>query len=315
MPNPRNQAMLVRAATLYYLEGKSQAEVAEEIGVSRSNVSRVLADARKNGIVDIRINDPFGRASDLEGQLAEKYGLRECRVAPSGAPETQLSRVGALGAQWLMDNLPHDGGVALSWGSSVQAVVDEIPDDPAHPLLEVLPLVGGLSIVDSARDGNVLVRLLATKLGARHRRLYAPAVVESLESREAFLREPSIRDVLSASRRATVAIVGVGNVGSGASSAIIDSMNLSADDAAAFAASGAVGDCCTRFFDRHGELVESVVNDRVIAIDLPDLRNIPTVVGVAAGEQKAAGAHSALTGQLFDVLVVDSDLAHALLSR
>ena len=58
--------MLVKAATLYYLEGQSQAEVAKEIGVSRSNVSRVLADARKNGIVEIRINDPFGRAQDLE---------------------------------------------------------------------------------------------------------------------------------------------------------------------------------------------------------------------------------------------------------
>ncbi|MGZ0211768.1 MAG: sugar-binding transcriptional regulator [Actinomycetales bacterium] len=307
--------MLVKAATLYYLEGKSQAEVAQEIGVSRSNVSRVLADARKNGIVEIRINDPFGRAQDLEAQLISRYGLRECRVAPSTGSDNQLSRVGALGAQWLIDNLPRDGGVALSWGSSVQAVVDEIPDDASHENIEVLPLVGGLSIVDSARDGNVLVRLLATKLGAQHRRLYAPAVVESLESREAFLREPSITSVLNASRRAKIAIVGVGNVGKGASSAIIESMNLSRTERSEFAASGAVGDCCTRFFDHEGKLVESVVNDRVIAIDLDELGSIPTVVGVAAGAHKLEGTHAALTGGLFDVLVVDSDLALALLNQ
>jgi DNA-binding transcriptional regulator LsrR (DeoR family) len=313
MPNPRNQAMLVRAATLYYLEGKSQAEVAAAIGLSRSNVSRVLADARRHGIVDIRINDPHGRATELEIAVEKKYHLRECRITPSASSEGRLQRVGALGAQWLVDNVPEEGQIALSWGSTVQAVVDEIPDVSAHPRLEVLPLVGGLSIVDSARDGNVLVRLLANKLGAKHRRLYAPAVVESLESREAFLREPSISGVLDASRKAQIALVGIGSVGAGASSAIIESMNLSAAESKAFAASGAIGDCCTRFFDARGELVESVVNDRVIAIDLPDLKGIPTVVGVAAGANKARSTHAALIGGLVDILICDTELAEAML--
>lgn len=313
MPNPRDQSMLVRAATLYYLDGKSQAEVATEIGVSRSNVSRVLADARRLGIVTITINDPFGRSKELESKLIERFGLRGCRVAPSGDPDTQLSRVGALGAQWLLEHLSTGSTVALSWGATVQSVVDEVPVDPTHPGVEVVPLVGGLSIVDSARDGNVLVRLLATKLGAKHRRLYAPAVVESVESREAFMREPAIRDVLDASSRAQIAIVGVGSVGQGASSAIIESMRLSGQEAEEFVASGAVGDCCTRFFDTQGRLIDSVVNDRVIAVDLDDLRLIPTVVGVAAGVHKAMACRSALAGGLFDVLIVDAELAQALL--
>ena len=234
---------------------------------------------------------------------------------PAPALTTNFPASARSARSGLSTTLPRDGGVALSWGSSVQAVVDEIPDDASHENIEVLPLVGGLSIVDSARDGNVLVRLLATKLGAQHRRLYAPAVVESLESREAFLREPSITGVLNASRRAKIAIVGVGNVGKGASSAIIESMNLSRTERSEFAASGAVGDCCTRFFDHEGKLVESVVNDRVIAIDLDELGSIPTVVGVAAGAHKLEGTHAALTGGLFDVLVVDSDLALALLNQ
>lgn len=305
--------MLVRAATLYYLEGKSQAEVASKIGVSRSNVSRVLAEARQLGIVDIRINDPFGRSDDLEAQLIEKYALRGCRVAPSGDPDTQLARVGTLGAQWLLEHLPADGRVALSWGSSVQAVVDGIPDEPSFPDVEVVPLVGGLSIVDSTHDGNVLVRLLAIKLGAKHRRLYAPAVVETHESREIFMREPSIRDVLAAARDAQIAIVGVGRVGAGASASIIEAMKLSKHELTEFNHSGAVGDCCTRFFDSDGKLVDSVVNDRVIAIDLGDLQHIPTVVGVVAGTHKARATQSALAGGLFDILVLDSDLARVLL--
>ncbi|MHB1235406.1 MAG: sugar-binding transcriptional regulator [Microbacteriaceae bacterium] len=314
MPTSRDQALLVRAATLYYLEGKSQAEVAAEIGVSRSNVSRVLAAAREHGIVDIRINDPFGRAAELEGQLMKRFGLADCRVAPSDAYQHALSRVGELGSKWFVENLPRKGTVALSWGSSVQAVVDSIPSNPTHSSLEILPLVGGLSIVDSAHDGNVLVRSLAMKLGAKHRRLHAPAVVESEETRDAFLREPAISTVLTAASRSQIAIVGIGSVGHGASAAIIDAMNLEAKEMRRFYDSGAVGDCCTRYFDSSGTPVESPANGRVVSIDLPSLRNIPTVVGVAAGAQKVTGVHGALTGKLLDVLIIDSSLAQALLT-
>ncbi|GAB3050606.1 sugar-binding transcriptional regulator [Sediminivirga luteola] len=313
MPQPRDQAVLVAAATMYYLENRSQAEIARTLGVSRSNVSRILADARRAGIVDIRINNPFGRVPEIEDRLIARYGLRAARVAGRGTPETQLSRVGALGAQWLLENLPSDGAVALSWGASVQAVVDAVSTSAEHGGVEILPLVGGLSSVDSARDGNVLVRLLATKLGARHRRLYAPAVVESVVSRDALMRESAIASVLEAASGAQCAVVGIGQVGAGASAAIIDSMRLDPDERAAFEASGAVGDCCTRFFDLEGKVVDSAVNERVIAVELDALRTIPTVVGVAAGARKAQGTLGALRGGLVDVLITDLDLAEHLL--
>lgn len=313
MPQPRDQAVLVAAATMYYLENRSQAEIARKLGVSRSNVSRILADARRAGIVDIRINNPFGRVPEVEDRLIARYGLRAARVAGRGTPETQLSRVGALGAQWLLENLPSDGAVALSWGASVQAVVDAVSTSAEHRGVEILPLVGGLSSVDSARDGNVLVRLLATKLGARHRRLYAPAVVESVVSRDALMRESAIASVLEAASGAQCAVVGIGQVGAGASAAIIDSMRLDPDERAAFEASGAVGDCCTRFFDLEGKVVDSAVNERVIAVELDALRTIPTVVGVAAGARKAQGTLGALRGGLVDILITDIDLAEQLL--
>lgn len=313
MPTPRNHALLVRAATLYYLEGKSQAEVAHEIGVSRSNVSRVLSAAREQGIVEIRIHDPFRRATEMEELLEERFGIAECRVAAGTEGDDNLSRVGELGAGWVTENLPTSGRIALSWGSSVQAVVDGVVPDPTHSSLEILPLVGGLSIVDSARDGNILVRSLSMKLGAKHRRLHAPAVVRSRQTRNAILEEPSISSVLSAAADAEIAIVGIGSVEVGASSAILNSMHLSEEEQRQFRDSGAVGDCCTRYFDSNGQVAESPASGRVISIDLPSLKKIPTVVGVAAGADKAPGVHGALMGKIIDVLIVDTSLAQALL--
>ncbi|TFB79562.1 sugar-binding transcriptional regulator [Terrimesophilobacter mesophilus] len=310
----RDQSVLVKAATLYYLEGKSQAEVAAEIGVSRSNVSRVLAAARTQGIVDIRINDPFGRAGDLEHQLISRFNLADCRVANTGPRTDNLARVGELGAAWLMENLPSKGSLALSWGSAVQSVVDRLVPDPIHSDLEVLPLIGGLSIVDSARDGNVLVRSLALKLGAKHRALHAPAIVESMTTRDAFMAEPSISSVLTAASTARLAIVGIGSVGSGASQTILKAMSLSPDDEDRFLQAEPVGDCCTRYFDKSGTPVGSPTSDRVVGIDLETLRRIPTIVGVAVGPAKAPGVHGALLGGLLDVLIIDSSLAEALLA-
>lgn len=310
MPSARSHDMLVRAATLYYMDGLSQAQVADAIGVSRSNISRVLAEARKVGIVEITIHDVHGRASELEDRVRARTGLEHVVVA-RGA-DRSLSRVGALGAEWLQQHAPHEGKVAVSWGASVQAVVDAIEPEAPRPGLEILPLVGGLSIVDSARDGNVLVRALATKLGARHRRLYAPAVVETESLRDALLAEPSIRSVLDDASKAEVALVGVGSIGAGASKAIVESVGLDDADRVAFDHAGVVGDCCTRFFDAQGAQVDSPVDRRVVAIDLERLTRIRTVVAVAAGARKAHAIAAGVAGGLFDALVIDEPLAETL---
>jgi DNA-binding transcriptional regulator LsrR (DeoR family) len=315
MPSAREPALLARAARLYYMDGRSQAEVAAAIGVSRSNISRVLTAAREQGIVEIRINDSFDRDFLLEQALQRKYGLEDCRVASQNEFQSPLLQVGGLGAAWVKENLPDEGTVALSWGSTVQAVVDSFEAEPIHTGLRVLPLIGGLSIVDAAADGNVLVRSLALKLGASDARLNAPAVVRSKESRDTFLREPSISSVLEAACSAEFALVGIGTVGNGASAAILDALRLTPAERKKFQESGAVGDCCTRSFDQLGRPVNSPADDRVVSVDLEALRKIKKVVGVATGAVKAPGVRGALAGQLINVLIADAALATALLSR
>jgi DNA-binding transcriptional regulator LsrR (DeoR family) len=313
MPAARDRSLLVEVATLYYLDGKSQTEVAEVTGVSRSNVSRILAAAREQGIVEIRINDLFDRATELEAALTSRFDLADCRIAPSIEHQDPLLRTGKLGADWLLENIPDDGAIALSWGSGVQAIVDAVPTTNRNPNIEILPLVGGMSVVDSTRDGNVLVWSLAEKLGAQHRSLNAPAIVESKATRDAFLREQTIADVLTAAGNASVAVVGIGSVGHTTSSALVEHMHFKSDELRRFLKSAAVGDCCTRYFDAKGNAIGSPADDHVIGIDLDALHAIPMVAGIAVGTTKTAGVHAALEGRLLNVLIADSALAKALL--
>ncbi len=312
MPSPRDPALLAKAARLYFLDDRSQDDVAAILGTTRSNVSRMLKQARDLGIVEIRILDPAGRDHELELALRDRFGLADVRVFEA-APETDvLSGVGRLAARWLEETVRDGQVVALSWGHTLQAMVRAV-DGLARRDVEVVQLVGGLSALDSALTGQELVRELSERMGARHRYLHAPALFGSAEALTLLLREQTIADALDAAKRADMALVGIGAAGIGSSAALLDALGLTPAERAELEAGGAVGDVCCRYYDLDGQEVPSVVNQRVLAVTLDDLRAIPTVAGVAAGPEKAPGILGALRGGIIDVLICDQQAARSVL--
>ena len=313
MPAPRDPALLAKAARLYFLEDRSQDDVAAVLGTTRSNVSRILKQARDLGIVEIRIVDPAGRDQELELALRTRFGLTDARVLEA-TPETDvLAGVGSLAVRWLDDTLRDGQVVALSWGQTLQAVVRAV-DGLSRRDVEVVQLVGGLSSLDSALTGQELVRELSERMGARHRYLHAPALFGSAEALTLLLRERTIAGALDAAKAADIAVVGIGAPGIGSSEALLDALGLRPAERAEFDASGAVGDVCARFFDLSGREVRSVVAERVLAVTLDDLRAIPVVAGVAAGPEKALGILGALRGRIVDVLICDQAAARSVLT-
>lgn len=312
MPAERSVESLVKAARMYFQDGVSQQEIANTLGVSRSNVSRMLAAARQQRIVEIRINDPAGRDGDLEAALQAKYGLSEVRVATFRPGVPALQQVAELASRWLLDFLSDGQRVALSWGTALQAMVWSVT--ARHPYhVDVVQLVGGLSAIKSQVTGQELVRELAARLGATYRYLHAPALLQSTEAAQALMNERSVKDALDAARRCDVAVVGVGSVGTGSSQALVESLQLSDEERAEFEGQHPVGDICARFFDQSGNPIRGSVYDRVLAVDLAELRGIPTVAGVVAGAEKAPGVLGALRGQLLDCLICDGAVARGVL--
>ena len=311
MPAPRDPELLAKAARLYFLDDRSQDDVASILGTTRSNVSRMVRQARDLGIVEIRIVDPAQRDHQLERALRDRYRLADARVLTVGQDTEVLAGVGRLAARWLDETLRDGQVVALSWGQSLQAMVRAV--DLTRRDVEVVQLVGGLSALDSALTGQELVRDLSERIGARHRYLHAPALFGSAEALTLLLREQAIAGALDAAKQADMAMVGIGAAGIGSSGALLDALALSPAERSEFDAAGAVGDVCGRFYDLAGRAVRSVVNERVLAVTLDDLRAIPTVAGIAAGQEKALGILGALRGQFIDVLICDQQAARAVL--
>lgn len=313
MPAHRNDAQLVKAARLYFQDGMSQHEVAQAIGTSRSNVSRMLSAARERGVVQVKIVDPAGRDGDLEAAMAQAFGLAEVRVAAFEPGMSPLDKVGMLGARWLLDCLRDGQTLALSWGTALQRLVWSVTSDRSRQV-EIVQLVGGLSPVASASTGQELVRELAMRLGAAYRYLHAPALMASPAAIATLAAERSVAAALDAARGADIALVGIGATWHGSSENIVREMQLSSFERAEFLAAAPVGDICARFFDVQGHPVHGPADDRVLAVDLEDLRRIPTVVGIAAGPEKAPGVLGAVRGGFIDVLITDAGAARGVLA-
>ena len=310
MPAPRDTAVVVRAARLYYEQGRSQTEVAEELGLSRSNVSRILTQARDRGIVEITIHDPDGpprRDEVLETALRSAFSLREVHVV--SAPRTRgIDAVARLAAR-----APQASSAGVSWGQTGRAVVAALDTLHLRPAPRVLPLVGGHSALDQLDAGESVLRTLASRLGARPETLYAPAVLESATAVATLRAESSIGSVLEAAAQVELALVGIGSAGVHSSPHIVELMALGAEERERFAAQRPVGDVCGRFVDATGVPLGAPTDQRVLAVTFSELLRIPEVLGVAAGAEKAPGVIGVLRSGAVHTLVVDTELARQML--
>lgn len=317
MAATRSLDTLVKAARLYYEDGLSQGEVARVLGLSGATVSRVLAAARDQGIVEVRIHDPRSpvrRVAELEQRLVDEFGLTEARVGAPNASADALQSVGRLAADLFGERLSQMRRVGLSWGSTLEAFVAEVPERVV-PLLKVLPLAGGNPGLDMAAAGGTLVQALARRCGVQPSRFLAPAVVESPHTKQAFVAESSIRTALERAAEVDHAFVGVGTLGVRSSVTIVEDMKLSEAELATFLAQKPAGDISGRFFDDTGAEVGPPTTDRVIGLSLDDLRRVPCVIGLAAGQEKARGFRAALRTGVLDIAVLDVALAQAVLQR
>ncbi len=309
---------LAHAAFLYYIQGMSQAEIAVDLGVTRSNVSRMLSAARLEYIVRFEIAYPMDRDPVLEQRLALKFaddGVREVIVVPTsdsgvGRSSHGLMNVGQACSRWLDSNLRDQDRLGLCWGSTIEAMV-ESSHFARRVEVEVVQIAGELSI-DSRFSGHDLVRNLAEKLGGSYRYFNAPATAPDEETAIALANSPQVAEALSTARGCQVAIVGVGQFGRGSSDLFLKRANATPEEMQEAEDRGAVGQICGRFYDAAGSQIDLAIGRRVLSLDLDEILAIETVVVVASGVAKAEAVRSAVRGGFVDVLIIDDSLAEGL---
>ena len=297
--------LMYAAATLYYLEDVTQAEVAAQLKVSRATVSRLLSEARRQGIVRIEVVSPAGPAdTDLAARTADALGLRAVHLAGSAAGSgATLSP--ALSAALVRVGLQPGEILLVSTGRTVyEAVRAELPQLPGVLLA---PTIGGQDESEPWYQSNEIIREAAARVGGRPTFLYAPAL-PGRKLYRSLLGDPSTRRVLALWENARCVVLGVG----GAPLTRASIPGFVPTDAVSLRE--AVGDVCSRFYDRDGRPVAFPGNDRLMAIGLEVLQRVPVGIAVAFGAEKVGGIVAGARAGYFNELVTDTSTAE-LLSR
>ena len=299
-----NVELLIEVATRFYLQGKKQSQIARDLSLDPSTVSRYLKRARREGIVQVEIRPPRRHYVELGRELALRFGIARAIVAPSGSDnDTPLS---AVAAEMIESLLRSRMRLGVSWGRTLADVIRYLrPRTVSH--MTIAQLSGGIDDVTPGIHGAELVRRLAELYpNSQVHYLHAPAMVESGIIRDALLRERSVEGALVAAARSELALVGIGALEDDAT--LIRGGHLRLEDRLLLVANGAIGSMNTRFFDAHGQPIRNL-DGRIISITWEELSSIPTVVAVAAGGQKAEAIRGALRTGCADILVTDEETA------
>lgn len=306
--------LLAQIAHLYYDKNLNQTEIAKKVSVSRSSISRLLAQAREHGIVEFIIHFPVHTSPDLEKRMQERFLLKEVCILNTRELDLsdRLQRVSKLAARYL-ENILHDGEVlAVSWGSTLLEVGRNFRPTKQLNNVEVVQLIGAVGSSQIEIDATNLVRLFAGAVSGKFYNLNAPMMVETVATQKALLQEPSIKETLNRAKNASIALIGIGEIEQ-ALSIVYQSNILDEASIQVLHDQKAVGAACSQYYDIKGQPILGQVNNRVVGLDLDSLKYIPRVVGIAIKEYKARAILGALRGQFINVLITDDLTAKSVL--
>lgn len=307
----RDSLEAAAVAHRYYVDGKRKSEIADELGISRFKVARLLELALAQGIVRITINMPTDIDVQLGEQLAARYGITRSIVARTiaGGSDVTGPLIGAACADLLIGIIEPSDVLGISWGSSLTHVVDAISSLPSCDLVQI---VGGVATVDLNVNGVELLRRMAAKTGGRTFPLHAPLLIRSAIVASELRLEPGISATTARYPQLSIALVGIGAWDSARSTLYGELPEAERTD---LLAAGATADVCTFVLDGKGRQLTSALLERTVGISIAELRAVPTVIAVAGGEEKVEAIAAALASGIIGTLVTDSITASALLAR
>lgn len=307
--------LMAKVARMYYTQGMRQTGICERLNIHQSTVSRVLKRAEREGIVRITVSLPPGTHTEVEEALQSRYGLDDAVVVDCLDEEAQIaSDLGAAAAFYLENTLnPTDIIGISSWSAALLQMVNAMRPSQRFKNNRVIQILGGVGSPNAEVHATHVTRRLADLIGGEATLLPAPGVVGSRSAREVLLKDRFVREALDLFPKITLALVGIG--ATEPSRGLASSGNIfSPQEIKLLASKGAAGDICLRFFDASGRQVITELNDRVISMELDQLRSVRRVVGVAGGVRKTQAIQGALAGRLINVLITDLSSAERLLA-
>ena len=303
---------------MYYERSMSQADIADQLGLSQAKVSRLLKQSMELGIVKITVHVPKGVHAEVEAQVEDLFGIDECIVVevPESLMDDEDGITQALAssvASYLELIVPTLETIAVSsWSSSLLAAVNIMRPTATGVTRNIVQAIGGLGQANTQRYATRLTERLAQLSHAEPMFMMAPGIAATAEARQIIENDTACRQVLRMCDELSGILLGIGPIPP--SKMLRESGNVFSDkDIEELRAAGAVGDVCMRFFNAAGRLVQTEFNERIIGIHSDQILKTRRRIGVAGGRRKFEAIRGALRGRWLSTLITDLGTAQRLI--
>jgi DNA-binding transcriptional regulator LsrR (DeoR family) len=306
---PSQLVLMALVARKHYLQGQSKSAIAEQLGLSRFQVARLLDGALAAGVVRIEVGIPGDVELGLSAELRELFSLQHAIVVdvPEEPEQELLGRLGSAIVQLLNEVVGDRDVVGLATSRAVLALGDRVPAFPGCPVVQ---LNGALSRPD-ATDVIQAIRSLTRVGGGPAHVFYAPLVAADVAAHESYRRQPDVVRTFAMLPQVAVAVLGVGAWRPGLST-VHDAVGP--EDRRTATADGVVAEVAGLLIDGSGQAVRTPLADRVLAPTDAELRRVPLRIGVVFGPAKADAVRAAVGGGLVNGLVTHRSMAERLLN-
>ena len=204
--------LLQKVSKLYYEGDLTQQEISSRLNISRPKVSRLIKQARELGIVKISISGIPGIHSDIENALEKKYGIEEVCIVEVSDPHSQIAvskEIGAAAADYFIRVVTNPSLIGISWGTTLRAMADAIPNMDYHDS-ELVQVLGGLGLPESEAHASYILRRMVAQIGSKLHLLNLPGILDHASNKDAFLSESHAREVYDLFKKLDIVFIGLG---------------------------------------------------------------------------------------------------------
>ena len=312
MDNTERKKFLSKIARLYYSERLTQEEIAGRLNISRTKVSRYLDEARKDKIVEIKINLPEEDYSNLEYRIEKSFKIKECIVVPTFDNKEEILKMMAGPLNNLFERILAGGSyLGIGWGSSLKTIADYIYVSGKSDI-KVVPIIGGLGKIGTGVHTNSVAKNIADRLGSISYVIHSPAVLDSKEIREIVENDSNTREIIKLYEKIDTALVGLSDIGP--DSTLIKTGSFNLEEFKYLDGLGVVGDVNLIFINENGKHVPNKIDERIVRISPDRLKKVKNVIGVAFGRRKLKVILGALRGGLINILFTDQETAENIIN-
>ena len=305
---------MIRIAKMHYELNYTQLEIARKEGISKATVSRILKSAMDMGIIEVRIKDSVLNDTELEKELVAAYPIKRAVIVPDLVGNDQILLQDVCAA--LVNDLPryikNDSILGVFYGHTLTVLARQLPRLKRSGV-SVIQLAGGFSRAMYESNALSILSSFSECVSGTAYQIPAPAMVEKPFIVEALKQDSQIARVLDMAEICDTAIFSVGNL---ERPSILYEMGLiTHEEYQNMIQRGVIGDCCSHFLNRDGNIFEQDMDARVVGASLSTIKKIPNKLLVVSGKEKKEVIRAALIGGLADSLYIDAPTAREVLKQ